>query len=479
MNRTLQTLICLLFCLPIKGQAQTPAVADSLQFDFDSFMQQVAAHHPLALQADLLLETGEAAVLKARGGFDPKAGTEVYQKYFDDKQYYSLINGGLKVPTWFGLEFKGGLEQNTGAFLNPENTLPSAGLWYAGITVPIGRGLFIDERRAMLRQAQVFQDMTEQERLLTVNNLLFDAARAYWYWSGSYQNRQILLDAVEAARVRFEAVKQAALFGDRAAIDTLEAGIQLQNLQVSLQAAEIDYFKAGMYLSTFLWLEGTLPMEISNTTIPSVITGPLPDWLQPELLPNTASIVSAHPAIQYYGLKLDELDIERRWKAEQLKPRIDLSYNPITENVGGNPITGFSPENYTWGLSFSMPLLLRKERGDLTLTKIKMENTYLQREQKTLDLSTKINAYYNEWNISNDQIVIFEQAVADYFTLWQAEIRLFDNGESSLFLINSRQQSYISALQKLNEFRIKNKIAVSGLNWSTAKFATWYNQLTP
>ncbi|KRP13284.1 MAG: hypothetical protein ABR95_00255 [Sphingobacteriales bacterium BACL12 MAG-120813-bin55] len=126
-----------------------------------------------------------------------------------------------------------------------------------------------------------------------------------------------------------------------------------------------------------------------------------------------------------------------------------------------------------------MPLLLRKERGDLTLTKIKMENTYLQREQKTLDLSTKINAYYNEWNISNDQIVIFEQAVADYFTLWQAEIRLFDNGESSLFLINSRQQSYISALQKLNEFRIKNKIAVSGLNWSTAKFATWYNQLTP
>lgn len=479
MRRTIQTLIILLSCLSTYGQTQPGAPPDSVAFSFNDFMLQVAAHHPLALQADLLLETGEAAVLKARGGFDPKAGTEVYQKYFDNKQYYSLINGGLKVPTWFGLEFKGGLEQNTGAFLNPESTLPSAGLWYAGITVPIGRGLFIDERRAMLRQAQVFQDMTEQDRLITVNDLLYDAAKAYWYWTGNYQNRQILADAVEAARIRFEAVKQAARFGDRAAIDTLEAGIQLQNLQVSLQATEIEYFKASMYLSTFLWLDGVLPMEVGDGTFPVDITNPIPEWLQPALLPNTAGIVNAHPEIRFYGLKLDELDIERRWKAEQLKPRIDLSYNPITENIGGNPITGFSPENYTWGLSFSMPLLLRKERGDLALTKIKMENTYLQREQKTLDLSNKINAYYNEWNISNDQIVIFEQAVADYNTLWQAEIRLFDNGESSLFLINSRQQSYITALQKLNEFRVKNKIAVSGLNWSTANFANWYNQLAP
>ena len=35
-----------------------------------------------------------------------------------------------------------------------------------------------------------------------------------------------------------------------------------------------------------------------------------------------------------------ELEIERRWKAEQLKPQIDLKYNALTESLGE-----FKPED--------------------------------------------------------------------------------------------------------------------------------------
>mgnify|MGYP001950929579 CR=1 FL=1 len=52
-------------------------------------MDQVKEHHPLAIQADLRLKKGDATVKKARGNFDPKAFSDVSQKYFSNKQ-----NGG-------------------------------------------------------------------------------------------------------------------------------------------------------------------------------------------------------------------------------------------------------------------------------------------------------------------------------------------------------------------------------------------------
>ncbi|MDC1222258.1 transporter, partial [Salibacteraceae bacterium] len=97
----------------------------------DDFLSRVAEHHPLARQADIQIQKGDAYVMKARGSFDPKLHTDLSQKYFDDKTYYSLLDAGLKVPTWFGLEFQGGYEQNRGLLLNPENSNPNSGLVYA------------------------------------------------------------------------------------------------------------------------------------------------------------------------------------------------------------------------------------------------------------------------------------------------------------------------------------------------------------
>jgi hypothetical protein len=89
----------------------------------------------VAKQAQLQLEKGEANVLKARGGFDPRINSDLDQKYYKGSQYYSLFNSGLKIPTWYGIEFGAGFEQNQGSNLNPENILPQSGLAYAGMSV--------------------------------------------------------------------------------------------------------------------------------------------------------------------------------------------------------------------------------------------------------------------------------------------------------------------------------------------------------
>ena len=100
----------------------------------------------MAKQAQNIAELGEAYLLKARGSFDPKLGGNMNQKYFKDERYYSILNAGLKVPTWYGISFQGGYDLNSGGYLNPERVNPDEGLVYAGVTLNLGKGMFIDSR---------------------------------------------------------------------------------------------------------------------------------------------------------------------------------------------------------------------------------------------------------------------------------------------------------------------------------------------
>jgi len=447
-----------------KSQTDTTTV-----FSFEQFMERVKIHHPLAFQAALQTEKGRAAVLNARGAFDPKVFGDVSQKYFDDNQYYSLVNGGLKIPTWFGVEVKAGYEENHGLYLNPENNTAS-GLWYAGISVPIGQGLFIDERRAALRQAQLYQQATEAERELLLNELFYEAANAYWNWFLKYNNLLVYQNALTLASVRFTAIKQSSLLGDRPAIDTLEASIQLQMRQLSLQQGILDFQNAGLQLSVYLWMNGSIPLELDSATEPEAYRNALKTERQQFSLAQVEALVDSHPKLQLYNFKLAHLDIERRLKMENMKPVLNLNYNPINEVVNGNPFTEYSIYNYKWGAQFSMPLFLRKERGALQMTKLYIRETEFTRSEESLALLNTAKSYWNEWNTTGAQIELYAKTVEDFRKLLDAEQTLLNAGESSLFLVNSRETSYINAQMTLIDLVAKREKAEAGILYSTASF---------
>ena len=74
--------------------------------------------------ANLVLNSGEAYLLKSRGGFDPKLEIDYNTKEFKDTEYYDLLNATFKIPTWYGIELKANFEENSGEFLNPQNFDP-------------------------------------------------------------------------------------------------------------------------------------------------------------------------------------------------------------------------------------------------------------------------------------------------------------------------------------------------------------------
>lgn len=416
--------------------------------EFKRFMELVKTNHPIAKSAGLKLDEAEANIRKARGGFDPKIGFQQNGKMFGGNEYFNLIGGSISIPTWYGVELKGGYDRTTGMYYNPQDKTPSSGLMYAGLSLSLGKGLLIDERRAILRQAQISGRLNDRERIVMLNDLLLDAGKTYWEWYAAFGYYKVYQESAQAANRRFEAVKSSALLGDRPSIDTLEAFIQYSERLVSLKQYELDLINKRLALSLFLWNESSQPLMLSDTLVPMKMDGQSVEW-------NNAPLdLQFHPLLSSYNLKIDNLKIEKKLKQEQLKPVLNVSYNPLLDASSG--FGSLSTNNYKFGLTFSFPLLLRKERGDLKLTKIKLDRTSLERDYKAVELNAKYRAYTNEYAFTLDQLLIYSGTVNDYANLLKAEQSIFESGESSLFMINSRELSYISSQLKLIDIKVKN-----------------------
>ncbi|MEX0289784.1 MAG: TolC family protein, partial [Flavobacteriaceae bacterium] len=386
--------------------------------------------------------------------FDPKLEVDYDRKLFKGTEYYDRLNATFKVPTWYGIELKGNFEQNEGDFLNPAETLPTDGLYSAGVSISLGRGFWINERMATLKKAKFFREQTKADRDLEVNQILFKASLAYFDWLQAYNDQLIFQEFFENARIRFNGVKRSAEAGDVAAIDTVEAKIAVQNRQLSFEQARVGFMKRSLELANFLWLSTDIPVELQANVIPDTGLNREVD-ISLEILnkPLDSFAIEQHPKLRSQSLKIEGLTVDKRLKVNKLLPKIDLEYNFLTETP--ETIRSFETQEYKGGLNFRFPLFLRKERGDLKLAKFKLQDAEFELKNIRLEIKNKVLALYRELDSFDTQNQLIADIVSDYGALLSAEERKFSFGESSLFLINSRESKLIDAKLKANE--VQNK----------------------
>jgi outer membrane protein TolC len=418
------------------------------------YLGYVKSFHPVVKQANLVINEGEAKLLKARGAFDPKLEVDMDRKEFKNTDYYDKLNAAFKIPTWYGVEFKAQYEDNSGVFLNPESTVPEEGLYSVGVSVSLAQGLLTNRRMAMLKQARLFNKQVEADRQLMVNDILFEAAQTYFKWLKTYNDKQVYDSFLYNAEFRLEGIIKSYEAGEYPAVDTLEAGIIVQTRKLAYENARMTHVKAALELSTFLWLDDNTPVELQENVVPDINTLVGID----EAL-NTSGVnlemldLENHPKLRSLGYKYEGLMVEKRLKANNLLPRIDLEYNLYSETPGY--IDSYSTSNYRAGLNVNFPLFLRKERGDLKLARAKVQSAEFEIAATRVTLQNKISAISQEMESYLLQNAMTEDMVRDYETLLRAEERKFFLGESFLFLINSRESKLIEARLKANE--IENK----------------------
>lgn len=447
----------LLFSLTATAQTDRP-------FSYLDFYQLVLTNHPVIKQAQLVLDDAQAELMMARGQFDPKLESNFERKSVNDKLYFSHWETALKVPVWGGIDLKMAREENGGDRLNPEF---SDRVNVIGLNVPLGRGMLLDQRRNILKQARIYQKIAQAEQQKMINKIMYDAAKDYWEWYYTYQNYQLQKEGYELALNRFQFLRTQVLIGEKAGRDSVEAAITVQAREVDLAQAKLDFDNFSLFLSNYLWNADGNPVELPEGTVPP----PTPSRLLDESVLNRFLELAknSHPEILKLSSKLDQLRVEERFAKEFLKPRLDVQVNAIQ-----SPLYAFSEysvlrTNHKYGVTFEFPLFLRKERAKIQQVQIKQNQASLERTQMSREILNDVQAFYNEAVQMQKQLVIQQKAAENQVILVNAELELFQLGESSLFLINSRESKLIEMKTKVEALKSKLEKSIAGLAYAAGQ----------
>jgi outer membrane protein TolC len=452
----------ILLCCFLLASSLFAAAQQTLSLE--AYLNIVKKYHPVSKEAALSVEIAKAEVLSARGAFDPRLENNISRKEFEGLLYYDHQISELKVPTWYGVELVAGLESLTGQRTSTPDTKGNTS--YFGFSVPVAKGLLMDSRRATLQQAKIFQQLSLQEQKSLLNDLLYNATKAYWNWWQYYQIQLVFQQAIINAKQRFQFVKTAFHIGERPAIDTLEALAQLQSMEIRASEVQVEINNTLLDVNTFLWQENGEAYTMPPTVIPDTT---MPDLLTETTLEQLLLHTKTHPDLQQYRFKSESLQVEKKLKFQSLLPSVYLKYHQLNKSHSLEKTfnTPWLENNYRYGVAVTVPLRLSEGRGEYRQVKLKILQTELQRVNKQLLQQTKVQQYYNEWKQLQQQILMQHQALKSYISLQKGEEIKFTNGESTLFLVNAREMKVLEAHQKLIELQGKEqKVAISVL-WAT------------
>lgn len=442
----------------IIGPQGLSSQSDSTRLTIAEFTSLVLQNHPVIRQAGFQEAIADAERLAGRAGFDPTLSAGWQEKYYDDNHYYRYAGGKLRIPTWLGVELAAGYQNNTGTYLNPESQNDSRGLWSAGVEANLLQGLLTDERRTARKQAEVFAGLALNERNRLMNDILLDAFDAYANWQAAESVVAIVDENLRRAESYLTATTESWRQGAKPAVDTLEAYLILQDQLVARQEAGRERIKARRRIESFLWWQD-LPLELEpgvSPVEPDVAAIPLPP------LEDVATLAESHPDVAGKLLSLRQYELDLKLKQQKLLPKLKVKYYPLLTPAGGQILPGFDPADYQWGVDFSMPLTFRQARVDARLADAKVRQTDLEWQDKRNVRINKAIASRMEIDLIAGQVAIEEGRVENYRRLLEAEQERFSIGESSVFLLNRRQESYFDA--RIKWIGMKAKYLVSAMN---------------
>jgi outer membrane protein TolC len=415
---------------------------------FEQYIGLVKQNHPYINAINIITKKADAELTMSRSGFDPYLSYEAGSKKFIEN-YYQYSNAELKLPLWWGIDLQSGIQFNNGPRL--DNSISTGQNAYLGINIPLLKNLVYDKRRAAVQMAKVAQKQSVAEQIIERNNFLYDAIVAYWRWSASLELYSMAERLFDNNQNRLKFVKNSVVFGDRPAIDSVEQLTQLQMFNLQKQNFFLDYRTAHFFMGAYL-------VDSSLTTKPQISSKTnIPNLSKDSLMNTVETIVMNHPILQQYQNKLLQLKIERKLKAQSLLPTLNVGFNILSKN---DPSTIIFEENYIqnnrqFTIKAGIPLRLSEGRGGYRFAQLKLKEQAAVMEFKTLELRSKMNMVITEVLNFNNQMNILEAVILNYKKLLDAEEQKFKLGESSLFLINSRELKLFEAQQKLIETKFK------------------------
>ncbi len=420
-------------------------------FAFPAFIDIILANHPVAEQARLVADQARSDLRTAWGAFDPTVTASWDQKRLGGTDYFNYFDAELKIPLPIGADVTLAFDRTMGRFINPDRRTSANGTFQAGVSIPLGQRIVTDERRNALQQARAARDAGEADRTAIVNKLLFSAAKDYGSWYESWRRRVIAQEGEALAEFRLQGVRRRVAIGESAPIDTVEALLELQRREVTRFEAEAAFYFSSLDVTAYLWDNAGRPAPLPLDAKP-VLLGIEQLGIDSTSLEALLDLATRrNPDLLKIQARVKQAEAQRLFTGQALLPMAEAKLAGLSATESDQAFFDGErlDDNYKAGLSIKSPLLFLKESGRFASAGQRLEFQRLERDrlrrEVEFDARAAIFDLFNLERLRQRQVANVRNATL----LRDAEQVRFENGESTLLIVNIRERLVLDEAVKL------------------------------
>jgi outer membrane protein TolC len=268
---------------------------------------------------------------------------------------------------------------------------------------------------------------------------------------GAGRKLEIAKELLKNVEVRDKALLHKVKHGNSPQIEQTENQRAVLQRRSAWMAAERALQKATLELSLFFRDSDGNPKLATQDQLPTAFPEPEESQTQ-ELNSNTAlsEVVSGHPEVKRLEKQNDQIQVELSLSKNQFLPRLDLQLG-VSQGLGSalaptNP-TAYSllaqanaPTEFRVAVVLEFPIFFRSARGRIEAVQASSQKIEAQETLARQRIGTAIQDAIQAMEVSRNRVVLARQELELAKKLEDGERTRFEHGDSTLLLVNIREQ---------------------------------------
>jgi outer membrane protein TolC len=389
--------------------------------------------------AQAKVREAQAKRMAAFAAFEPRIDLSSEGKDYGNDLQYRLDRAEARVGLPGGIDLVGGASQATGAFINPERKTPTEGLANFGISAPLGGALIFSDRQYAWGAASRDLELEEAKLDRVQRKVTLDAVKAYTFWQAQSEVQSAVDDALAVAAERLRLVREAFRLGERSEMDTLEAYLSWVDRRAD--AAKQQNLSAAAVADVERLLRGAEDISVNVRGVRPeerpVILGFNTQWSTAD--PGALNVPEL--AMASAALRRERLATTTAWAQWLPAPYVD--YRMI--QWGGS---AWNPESVQWKVGLAVPLFNQKARADLAGAQARLRAAQANATSTQNAVEVLRTQLAQQVQALDSELKALTASETAAYALLQQERRRFALGESTMFILATRESKYLESVQK-------------------------------
>ena len=445
------------------------AIAQSSLFHAPSDESQVIGStlesHPSLAVGTSAIAAARSSVTAADSLYDTLVGARGSVTPLGYYPSWRLETSVEQLTPWWGMSVFGGYRLGLGDFASyyGERATLNGGELQVGVRLPLLRDRRIDRARAGREQADLGIEAADAALQMEQLRLARLASEAYWRWVGALERYRVASELLQIALERDTWLVARVQAGAIAAIEQTENQRAVLERQSRIVSAERELERSAIALSLFWRSDEGVPQ------VPSQGGGTPPQWPDIQSFASAEHYVEQAMALRPEFARLVAQQQRARVAAElarnNVQPRLDGSI-AVSQDMGARPndlVDSNAPTVLDASLSFSLPVQRRLARSEQQAAEAELMRVEAELQQLSERLLTEVLDSLSAFDRATERVRLAEQSVQVAEALVLGERQRFDAGATTLFFVNTREQSAAEAQEALITARVEVGLAIAQL----------------